>query len=148
MKKPKVSPLSCFAGHDRQSMRGMMAAYLEWMAVRNYTEQSVSSRAQTLHYFATWCAERGISKPTEVTRPIILRYQRWLFYCTHEPRCRQSAGKSWSLGDFEVSMKCTLAFVVGAPRGALHWALPEFVQEGSFSASLAHPGRRTASQPG
>ena len=80
MKKPKVSPLSFFVGHDRQSMRGMMASYLEWMAVRNYTEQSVSSRAQTLHYFETWCAERGILKPNEVKRPIILRYQRWLFY--------------------------------------------------------------------
>ena len=61
-------------------MRALMAAYLEWMGVRAYTERSIESRAEILVSFAAWCEERGITRPTEVTRPILQRYQRWLFY--------------------------------------------------------------------
>ena len=80
-KKPeKVSAMSLFAGHAATTMRGMMAAYLEAMQVKGHTEQSVETRGPVLHYFATWCEERGISNAAEVTRPILQRYQRWLFY--------------------------------------------------------------------
>jgi len=72
--------VTSLAGHDGRSMRGLMAAYLEWMGVRAYTERSVESRAEILASFAAWCEERGIGRPTEVTRPILQRYQRWLFY--------------------------------------------------------------------
>ena len=79
-KTPRRSFRSLLAGADHRAMRGEAAAYLEWMQVRGYTEQSVESRAQVLHYFASWCEERGIAKAAEVTRPILQRYQRWLFY--------------------------------------------------------------------
>jgi integrase/recombinase XerD len=61
-------------------MRGNGAGYLEWMEVHSYSEDSVEHRAQVLHYFASWCEERGILRSTEVTRPILQRYQRWMFY--------------------------------------------------------------------
>lgn len=79
-KSEKVSAASLFVGHAPGTMRGMMAAYLEWMQVRGFTEQSVETRGPVLHYFAAWCEERGIGRPNEVTRPILQRYQRWLFY--------------------------------------------------------------------
>ncbi|MCI0573897.1 MAG: site-specific tyrosine recombinase XerC, partial [Myxococcaceae bacterium] len=65
---------------DPRSMRSLLAAYLEWMAVRNYTQASVTGRAQKLQVFLTWAQERGLSRPTEVTKPILERYQRWLFH--------------------------------------------------------------------
>jgi integrase/recombinase XerD len=61
-------------------MRGNVAAYLEWMEVHSYSEDSVETRAQVLHYFASWCEERGLLRSAEVTRPILQRYQRWMFY--------------------------------------------------------------------
>jgi integrase/recombinase XerD len=71
---------SLFKGSDHRTMRGNVAAYLEWMEVHSYSEDSVETRAQVLHYFALWCEERGITRSTEVTRPILQRYQRWMFY--------------------------------------------------------------------
>jgi integrase/recombinase XerD len=77
---PRRSFRSLFKGSDQRSMRGNVAAYLEWMEVHSYSEDSVETRAQVLHYFALWCEERGIVRSTEVTRPILQRYQRWMFY--------------------------------------------------------------------
>jgi len=77
---PRKSAVSALAGHDPLSMRGLMAGYLEWMGVRGYSERSVETRAEILGSFATWCEERGIGRPNEVTRPILQRYQRWMFY--------------------------------------------------------------------
>jgi integrase/recombinase XerD len=61
-------------------MRGNVAEYLEWLEVRGYTEDTVEHRAQVLHYFAAWCEERGLGSSAEVTRPILQRYQRWMYY--------------------------------------------------------------------
>lgn len=63
------------------TMRALMVSFLEWLAVRGYTPDSVEYRAYCLHWFASWCEERGVLKAVEVTRPILQRYQRWLFYC-------------------------------------------------------------------
>jgi len=79
-KPPRRSFLSLHAGADHRTMRGKVAAYLEWMKVRGYTEDSVEHRAQVLHYFAAWCEGRGLMRSAEITRPILQRYQRWMFY--------------------------------------------------------------------
>lgn len=34
----------------------------------------------SLAAFVTWCAERGVTRPAEVTRPVLERYQRHLFH--------------------------------------------------------------------
>jgi len=61
-------------------MRSLLAAYLEWMQVRHYTEASVVGRAKSLSNILGWAEERGLARPTEVTKPILERYQRWLFH--------------------------------------------------------------------
>ena len=38
------------------------------------------TRTWNLKKFAEWCMERGITRPSEVTRPIIERYRRDMFY--------------------------------------------------------------------
>lgn len=79
-RKPKQTFRSLYEGADHRTMLGNIAAYLEWLEVRGYTEDTVEHRAQVLHYFAAWCEERGLSRSSEVTRPILQRYQRWMFY--------------------------------------------------------------------
>jgi integrase/recombinase XerD len=54
--------------------------YLDWMATHNFSPDTVASRREYLGYFHTWCHERGLESPTEITRPILERYQRWLFH--------------------------------------------------------------------
>lgn len=65
---------------DPRGMARMRDAFLEWMASRNYSKATVRSRTTYLNYFIIWCEERAIARPSEVTKPIIDRYLRWLFH--------------------------------------------------------------------
>jgi integrase/recombinase XerD len=68
---------------DMSDPRGMgvkLREFLEWQRQRNYSERTLSNRETHLGYFIAWCGERGIMKPSEVTKPILERYQRHLYY--------------------------------------------------------------------
>jgi len=52
------------------------AAYLEWLAERGYSEWTVRHRRSYLRFFLAWCEERGISRPEELTRLVLERYQK------------------------------------------------------------------------
>ena len=65
---------------DPRSFRSLIAAYLEALRVRNYSEATINSDDQSLGYFVRWCDERELKRPSELTRPIVERYQRYLFY--------------------------------------------------------------------
>jgi len=64
---------------DPQGMAVMMDKFIEWMRVTNYSERTVENRLLYLSYFIEWAEERGITRPTEVTKPILERYQRYLY---------------------------------------------------------------------
>src|SRR5262249_9623136 len=66
--------------NDPHGFTALMQAFLEWLRVRNYPPRTFTSREQYLRAFATWATERGLSGPAEVTKPILERYQRYLFY--------------------------------------------------------------------
>lgn len=55
-------------------------AFIEWLKIKQYTERSVESRQLNLSYFVSWCGERGLVFPGDITKPIIEHYQRALFY--------------------------------------------------------------------
>jgi integrase/recombinase XerD len=61
-------------------MRARVNEHLEWLLVRNYSAYAVYGRAKELMRFVLWCEERGLRRPAEVTKPILERYQRWLFH--------------------------------------------------------------------
>ena len=61
------------------SLRVTMSEYLEWCQVQQCTPATVHTRADALQVFALWCDARSLSRPSEVTRPILERYQRHLF---------------------------------------------------------------------
>jgi integrase/recombinase XerD len=50
------------------------------MAARGYSGRTVGNRRFMLSYLVAWLAERGITRPVEVTRPVLESYQRWLFH--------------------------------------------------------------------
>jgi integrase/recombinase XerD len=70
-RKQKASPAT--------PLEVMMRDYLQALLVQNYTEMTVGNREILLRHFIQWCQERGIADPVEVTRPILERYQRYLF---------------------------------------------------------------------
>jgi integrase/recombinase XerD len=65
---------------DPDGMPVLVTGFCEWMAVRGYSRLTIERYHVSLALFADWAAERGISQPREVTRPVIERYQRHLFH--------------------------------------------------------------------
>jgi integrase/recombinase XerD len=61
-------------------LQAAIAQYLEWIAVHGFSGDTVNTRRAYLGYFHEWCHERGLSEPIEITRPILERYQRWLYH--------------------------------------------------------------------
>ena len=59
-------------------------AHCEWLAVTHYAADTVVTRRRALRTFIAWANERGIDDPREVTKPILERYQRHLFYYRKE----------------------------------------------------------------
>lgn len=65
---------------DVQGFEATARDYLEWLTVHNYSPATVKSRERHLMRFAAWCADRSLVRPSEITRPILERFQRWLFH--------------------------------------------------------------------
>ena len=66
--------------NDPQGMVAMMGQYIEWRQVRNFAERTIETQRDYLRYFIDWCSVRGVSQPAEVTKPIIERYQRFMYH--------------------------------------------------------------------
>lgn len=76
--KPSVSrPIAPTVAHP---FARYMEAHFEWLLVRGYSAETVKSRRSMLRHFIVWCAERGIEALQEITKPVLERYQRHLFY--------------------------------------------------------------------
>lgn len=75
-----------------QPLTGYLAAHLEWMAVTGYTEDTRRARRIALRRFIGWCEERALRDPKEITKPVLERYQRHLYYY------RKADGKPMTLG--------------------------------------------------
>ena len=54
--------------------------YLEHLRVRNYSEATVHTTERGLRLFLGWAVDRGIARPSEITKPMIEAHQRWLFH--------------------------------------------------------------------
>jgi len=68
---------------DLSDPRGLPARtreYLAWLAVHNYSSQTIETREKHLAAFTEWAAERGVTRPEQVTLPLLERYQRRLYH--------------------------------------------------------------------
>jgi integrase/recombinase XerD len=54
--------------------------FCEWMGAHGYSERTIRNRRGQLAALIGWLAERGVTRPVEVTRPMLERYQRYLFH--------------------------------------------------------------------
>jgi integrase/recombinase XerD len=60
-------------------MHALLDRYLEWLGAQNFSEDTVVTHRTTIGYFLDWCRERGLDDVTEITRPVLERYQRSLY---------------------------------------------------------------------
>src|SRR5277367_6599816 len=52
--------------------------YLASLEARNYSPNTLESRRDAFRVFLSWAAERELTGATQITRPILEAYQRWL----------------------------------------------------------------------
>jgi integrase/recombinase XerD len=84
----KRRPPAPIDASDPRGFPVLVAEYLEHLQVRNYSPRTVQNCRVYLGYFTAWAAERGIMRPAEVTKPVLDRYQRWLFHHRSEKHDR------------------------------------------------------------
>ena len=58
----------------------MIDEFGEWMGSHGYSPRTIENRRVMLSYLVDWLAERGVTRPVEVTRPMLESYQRALFH--------------------------------------------------------------------
>ena len=61
-------------------MPALMELWVEAMRMRGLSEAHVDTCRMDLSAFIVFCQERGVTKAAHVTKPVIERYQRHLFY--------------------------------------------------------------------
>ena len=65
---------------DPDSLYHHMKRYLAFLAEKNYSPRTIETREAYLRYLIAWCDDRSLTKPQHLDRPILERYQRYLFY--------------------------------------------------------------------
>jgi integrase/recombinase XerD len=64
---------------DRDSLYAHLLRFTAWQREKNYSAATIEARDVYIRYFLIWCDERGLSRPQDITKPILERYQRYLF---------------------------------------------------------------------
>ncbi len=54
--------------------------YNETMTIRGYSKSTLHRRESDIRRFIGWCDERSINIPQDITKPILERYQKHLYY--------------------------------------------------------------------
>lgn len=72
-----------------------MEDHFEWMLVTGYSAETVRARRQHIRRFIRWADERGLDDPREITKPMLERYQRFLYYWRKEDGAPLSMGMQY-----------------------------------------------------
>lgn len=64
---------------DPDSLWNHMRRFSQWQLEKNYSAKTVEGRETHLGFFILWAHTRGLTRPSEITKPILERYQRHLF---------------------------------------------------------------------
>ena len=91
-RRPKSA--DALLGHNR--LMRYMEEHFEWMLITGYSADTIRARRVALRKFIRWADERGLADPREITRPMLERYQRFLFY--YRKTDGKDAGSPLSVG--------------------------------------------------
>jgi len=81
------------------SLAAWMRRYLEALQVTGFGNDLLRARRQALTVFLEWGSERELQRPGEITRPILARYQRHLFYVRKPDGQPLTTMRQWLLID-------------------------------------------------
>jgi integrase/recombinase XerD len=66
--------------NDPRGLRVRLDEYAAAMRVRNFSERTLDHRVRNVDAFIAWCETRSVTRPEQVTKPVIEAYQRHLFH--------------------------------------------------------------------
>ena len=89
---------------ERSGFYPYLQAFLEWTAVKGYSPDTLNRRQSALKRFIVWCDERELYSPQDITKPILERYQRYLYYY------RKDDGQPLAFGSQNVILAPVKAF--------------------------------------
>ncbi len=78
--------------------------YLEYRLIQNYAIESNRRHDSTLRKFILWSDERGLDDPRAITKPILERYKKHLYYA------RKKNGEPLSFNSQAVQLSCIKGF--------------------------------------
>jgi integrase/recombinase XerD len=64
-RKPRPAPTT--------PLQALLEEHLDKLALKNYTEATLKLRRVHIEMFLKWAAERGLTEPIEITRPVLER---------------------------------------------------------------------------
>lgn len=62
------------------TLAALVEEHLQWMAMMAYAEATIRNRRAYLKVFLTWCEERSLQYPEDLTRPVLERYRAHLYH--------------------------------------------------------------------
>jgi integrase/recombinase XerD len=65
---------------DPEGFGRRLAQYEEWLRVNHFSPATAASRMKYLKRLVAWCGDRGITRPAEVTKPVLERFQASLYH--------------------------------------------------------------------
>lgn len=87
---------------DALALSPLVRGYLDALEVRGFSWYTLKNLEHNLYLFLVWCEERAITRATDVTRPMILRFQRYVFYY------RQPNGKPLGIRAQQHRLHCVI----------------------------------------
>lgn len=82
--------------------------WLEMLGARRFAQRTLEERRLCLKLFMQWAAERDVTRASEVTRPMLEAYQRWL--ARYEPTSGRGMGKRLSWSTQRERLRCLMAW--------------------------------------
>ena len=65
---------------DALGLTAALNRYLEHLGTRGYRPMGIATAQRYIRDFIDWCQERGVVHPSQVSRQVVERYQRWLYH--------------------------------------------------------------------
>ena len=62
-----------------KSLSEVIEEYCQWMAIANFSPNTIEVHRRYLCYFRIWCEDRSTTTPGEVTKQTVERYQKYLY---------------------------------------------------------------------
>ena len=112
---------------DRHGFPVLVDEFCLDLATAGYSAETIRVRRLYLAQLAAWLNDRGITRPAEVTRPVLVRYQRHLFHY------RKADGKPLSFH--------TQGAALGPVRTFFAWAVRNDYLASNPASDLERPRR-------